>query len=654
VVTIPAKYEASESLFSRVIESVRGHLDSSEFGLVALTLVFLRATREVEWPRLLAASPREAAFMLDRLGREPELPAEGDIRAIRDLFPGTALTDTLKAIDRVASRFGNNDTFQLLLDEFASDAKATGGVYTPKAVTAALARMLDAGSAPTVYDPFCRAGELLVAVASDVRANLPHAPLYVYGNMPSLGFLDIARMNILLHKVDGELGTHDFVGQEALSGETLRFPRIISNPPFNLSKWDRGSHRSWRYGQPPPHNANFAWLQDAVERLMPGGRAGLIMANSAASTTNRTEKEIRMRMVEDGCVEALISLPPALFRGTGVPAMIWLLTPSGTQRKEILFIDASAAGRMVSRVLRKLEDSEVQEIVQIIENWRAGYPVAENEGTISGGSISLQKIRALDYDLNPASALRPPYAAPRVEDALPEIRELASRLGVAQAISDDRHSAVTRVMQDPAALNELLSAASGDWPTVPLADLCDLVPGTPTRDAPDGSVPVLKPKNVNLGRLGGLTDMLSVKEVERLTRYQVKSGDLLCTRTGTVGKVALASKEQDGWIFGTGLIRIRAKPQSLVDPLFLNFYFTHPAIVDWIQRNAGGTSIPNISSKVLGTLPVWLPSLSDQRAIGAALNELNESIQAHQWVIETTAELRTALLPLLMSRERPT
>jgi type I restriction enzyme S subunit len=69
------------------------------------------------------------------------------------------------------------------------------------------------------------------------------------------------------------------------------------------------------------------------------------------------------------------------------------------------------------------------------------------------------------------------------------------------------------------------------------------------------------------------------------------------------------------------------------------------------ERNAGGTSISNISSKVLGALPVWLPSLSDQRAIGAALNKLNESIHAHQRVIETTAELRTALLPLLMSRE---
>ena len=380
----------------------------------------------------------------------------------------------------------------------------------------------------------------------------------------------------------------------------------------------------------------------------------MIMANSAAFSANRTEKVIRMQMVEDGCVEALISLPASLFRGTGVPAMIWLLTPSGTQRKEIRFIDASSAGRMVNRTLRRLEDFEIQKIVQIVENWRAGCSTAENDGSIRSGSVGLQKIRDLDYDLNPANFLRRPYVTPRVEDALPKVHELALNLNAAHSISEDRHFAVTQLVQDLDGLNELISSASANRPASQLSDLCQLVPGTPTHDAPDGSVPVLKPKNLALGRLTGPTDMLTTVEAQRLTRYQVRSGDLLCTRTGTVGRVGLASQEQDGWIFGTGLIRIRAKPQSLMDPLFLGFYFTHPAVVDWIKRNSRGTSIPNISTQVLGTLPVRLPPLSEQQAIGEAINKLNESIEAHQRVSETIVELRNALLPLLVAGEVPT
>jgi restriction endonuclease S subunit len=121
----------------------------------------------------------------------------------------------------------------------------------------------------------------------------------------------------------------------------------------------------------------------------------------------------------------------------------------------------------------------------------------------------------------------------------------------------------------------------------------------------------------------------------------------LCARTGSIGKVGLATAEQAGWIFGTGLICVR--PSRQVDPQFLGFYFTHPAVADWLSRHAKGTAIPSINSQVLGTLPVSLPPLSAQRAISWMLDTLNEKIEAHRRICETTAELRDGLLPLLLS-----
>jgi type I restriction enzyme M protein len=648
VITMPARHGTPDNPLSRVTESIRGYADASDFGAVTLTLVFLRETRRDEWARLLAAPPREAVSILNRLGQASEPPVEDNIRTICTVLPGAALTETIAAVDSVARHLGDSKTFELLLDEFAAGAKETGGVYTPRAVTTTLARILDPAPIPTVYDPYYRAGELLIAVASEVRDKFPHAPLRVYGSMPGPVAPEIAQMNMRVHAVDAQLDRRGIDGADAASWETRTFSRIVSNPPFNLSNWDQGNHRPWRYGQPPPHNANFAWLQDVPERLEPGGRAGVIMANSAASSTNRTERGIRMRMVEDGCVEGLISLPPALFPGTGVPAMIWLLTPAGTKRDELLFIDASSAGHMVNRTLRTLDDSEVQEIVQIVDDWRAGRTISDDDGPIRGGSVPLQRIRSLHFDLNPANFLTRPYTAPRAEDALPRVDGLTVELSAAQAVSAQGHSAVTQLLQDRDALHELISSASGVWPTVQLGDLCKLVPGTPTHEVLDGSVPLLKPRNLLLGRLSGPTDMLGAEEAQRLAGYQVRSGDLLCTRTGTVGRVGLATQEQDGWIFGTGLIRIRVEPESPVDPTFLSFYFTHPAVLDWIKRNSRGTSIPNISSQALATLPVRMPPLSDQRAIGMALSRLNESIDAYRRVSEATAELRDALLPLLM------
>jgi restriction endonuclease S subunit len=202
-------------------------------------------------------------------------------------------------------------------------------------------------------------------------------------------------------------------------------------------------------------------------------------------------------------------------------------------------------------------------------------------------------------------------------------------------------------------MSALMGPTPAEWSEVQLSDICDLIPGAPTHDDPEGSVPVLKPRNLMLGKLVGQTDTMNESEAAQHLRYRVRTGDLLCARTGSVGRVGLATDEHAGWIFGSGLICIRIKSSNNVDPLYLAFYFTHPAVSDWIIRNARGTSIPNISGRVLGTLPVSLPPQSAQRAIGQALATLNDSIEAHQRICQTTAEIRDALLPLLLSGELP-
>jgi restriction endonuclease S subunit len=196
-----------------------------------------------------------------------------------------------------------------------------------------------------------------------------------------------------------------------------------------------------------------------------------------------------------------------------------------------------------------------------------------------------------------------------------------------------------------------LLATPAGWAEVRLEDICELVPGAPTHDEPDGAVPVLKPRNLITGRLAGPTDRISAEEAAKRHRYQVRPNDILCARTGSLGKVGLAEVEQEGWIFGTGLICMR--PSQQVDPQYLSIYLTHPAVVDWIFRHARGTAIPSISSKVLNTLPVSLPPLRTQRAIGQAVKALNDKIEAHRQICETTAELRDALLPPLLSGQLP-
>src|SRR5207244_5298015 len=74
-----------------------------------------------------------------------------------------------------------------------------------------------------------------------------------------------------------------------------RYDVVTANPPFNISDWSSDGHLGgrWRYGVPPAHNSNFAWLQYVIASLDRGGRAAAVMPNGAGFSENAQERSIR-------------------------------------------------------------------------------------------------------------------------------------------------------------------------------------------------------------------------------------------------------------------------------------------------------------------------------------------------------------------------
>src|SRR5699024_11433544 len=72
--------------------------------------------------------------------------------------------------------------------------------------------------------------------------------------------------------------------------QDLRADYVIANPPFNISDWwdaKLGDDPRWKYGTPPPGNANFAWVQHFIHHLAPNGTAGFVLATGALSAKSR-------------------------------------------------------------------------------------------------------------------------------------------------------------------------------------------------------------------------------------------------------------------------------------------------------------------------------------------------------------------------------
>ena len=111
-------------------------------------------------------------------------------------------------------------------------------------------------------------------------------------------------------------------------------------------------------------NANYLWIGYFATALNEEGKAALVMANSA-SDAGGSEYEIRKKMIEDGIISQMVTLPSNMFNTVTLPATLWFFDKrkSKTEKKdEILFIDARNVFTQVDRAHRKFSDEQIKNL----------------------------------------------------------------------------------------------------------------------------------------------------------------------------------------------------------------------------------------------------------------------------------------------------
>lgn len=314
------------------------------------------------------------------------------------------------------------EVYEYFLGKFASKQGQRGGeFYTPRSVVRTLVDIL----APVngkLYDPCCGSGGMFVQSERFVEEHGKNfkeekgfePALIVYGQELNDQTWRLARLNLAIHGIFGDLGDRwaDTFSTDKHAG--VNFDYVLANPPFNLKEWDRRSDDPrWSFGVPPARNANYAWLQHIWHKLNAGGTAAVVLANGSMSSNTGGENTIRQAMVESGAVAAMLALPANLFHGTAIPVCVWILAKdkgAGVRGKndrkgEVLFIDARNMGHMINRTERVFSDEDVAQIAGAWHSWR-GTDSDLNTGEfedVAGfcKSVSVEEIAAQDWALTP-------------------------------------------------------------------------------------------------------------------------------------------------------------------------------------------------------------------------------------------------------------
>jgi len=118
---------------------------------------------------------------------------------------------------------------------------------------------------------------------------------------------------------------------------------------------------------------------------------------------------------------------------------------------------------------------------------------------------------------------------------------------------------------------------------------------------------------------------ITEEDAIRLSRYRVKEGDIVYSRRGDVEKCAYIGKAENGWLCGTGCLRISID-FSKADSKFIAYFLSTEDMKSWISNNAVGTTMPNLNSSILQQVPLSLPSLDEQKRIASILSSLDDKI----------------------------
>ena len=159
---------------------------------------------------------------------------------------------------------------------------------------------------------------------------------------------------------------------------------------------------------------------------------------------------------------------------------------------------------------------------------------------------------------------------------------------------------------------------------------------------PEG-IPSIMPQNIGDNRI--VTDgiaRISDADSGRLRRYLVRPGDIVYSRRGDVERRALVRDEQDGWLCGTGCLRVRFG-EGIVDPTYAAYYLAHPAVRAWITRHAVGATMPNLNTAILSAVPFAKPALHEQRRIAATLGALDDKIELNRRINYTLESIARAI-----------
>ena len=133
-------------------------------------------------------------------------------------------------------------------------------------------------------------------------------------------------------------------------------------------------------------------------------------------------------------------------------------------------------------------------------------------------------------------------------------------------------------------------------------------------DYVEDGIPLINPSHMIGGRISHDPSVSVSQEMSKqLGAYRLTVGDVVLARRGEVGRYALVTEAEDGWLCGTGSFFV--KLQESCNREFFGLVLEDPDLRRHLQGESVGSTMVNLNQRILLETPMALPPLAEQSCI---------------------------------------
>ena len=125
---------------------------------------------------------------------------------------------------------------------------------------------------------------------------------------------------------------------------------------------------------------------------------------------------------------------------------------------------------------------------------------------------------------------------------------------------------------------------------------------------------------------------------------QIKNGNILITKDGTLGKVAYVEGLSLPATLNAGVFNVEVKDENETDSKYLFQFLKAPFLMDYVSKKATGGTIKHLNQNILVDFPIATPSRAEQVRIGEYFSTLDDLITLHQRKCEEMKTLKKYML----------